>query len=141
MKITDVRYLALQYPLTQPLQLAWGPMHHRNFGLVLVDTNGGLTGVGETSVNFPHWAIKERGITITEGLRHLLIGENSLRIEYLWQKMHNALNRLGLSVFWCGDLGKERKFISTRLLWRDNDLDMVGGVVHQLFVADSDQVF
>lgn len=96
MKITDVRYLPLQYPLKVPVKLAWGPMTNRNFGLVLVDTDSGFTGIGETSVNFPHWSIKERKVTIEEGLRPLLVGEDPLRIEYLWQKMVDALGRLGL---------------------------------------------
>ncbi|MFQ3566987.1 MAG: mandelate racemase/muconate lactonizing enzyme family protein [Aggregatilineales bacterium] len=96
MQITDVRYLALQYPLTTPLKLAWGWMTHRNFALVLIETDAGLTGIGETSVNFPQWSIKERKITIEEGLRPLLIGENPLEIERLWQKLYDALSRLGL---------------------------------------------
>lgn len=96
MKITDVRYLPLRYPLANPLQLSWGPMTHRNFGLVLVETDSGLTGIGETSINFPQWSIKERKVTIEEGLRPALIGEDPLRIEYLWQKMYDAFSRLGL---------------------------------------------
>jgi D-galactarolactone cycloisomerase len=96
MQITDVRYLALQYPLTTPLKLAWGWMTHRNFALVLIETDAGLTGIGETSVNFPQWSIKERKITIEEGLRPLLVGENPLEIERLWQKLYDALSRLGL---------------------------------------------
>ncbi len=96
MKITDVRFLPLQFPLSQPLQFAWGPMHHRNFGLVIVETDAGIRGLGESSVNFPAWAIKERRHTIEDGLRPLLVGENPLRIEYLWDKLHRALNRLGI---------------------------------------------
>lgn len=96
MKITSVRYLALQYPLAAPLKLAWGWMTHRNFALVLIETDAGLTGIGETSVNFPQWSIKERRSTIEEGLAPLLIGENPLEIERLWHKLYDALVRLGL---------------------------------------------
>ncbi len=96
MKITDVRFIALKYPLAEPLRLAWGPMTHRQFGLVEVETDAGIAGVGETSVNFPHWSLRERAATIEEGLRHLLVGEDPLCIEPLWDKMYRALIRLGL---------------------------------------------
>ena len=96
MKITDVRFIALRYPLAEPLRLAWGPMTHRQFGLVKVETDAGITGLGETSVNFPHWSLKERQATIEDGLRPLLVGEDPLRIEALWDKMYRALIRLGL---------------------------------------------
>jgi L-alanine-DL-glutamate epimerase-like enolase superfamily enzyme len=96
MKITDVRYLLLQYPLTTPLKLAWGAMTKRSFGIVLIETDRGLTGIGETSVNFPHWSVKERQATIEDGIRPMLLGEDPLRIEYLWEKMVKALGRLGL---------------------------------------------
>jgi len=96
MKIIDVRFVALRYPLAAPIRLAWGPMTHRHFGLVFIDTDEGITGVGETSVNFPHWAITERRATVEEGIRHLLVGEDPLRIEHLWQKMYHSLIRLGL---------------------------------------------
>ena len=94
MKITDVRFLALRQPLPQPLRLAWGAMHWRPFGLVLIETDAGLQGIGETSVNFPSWAIVERKATIEEGLKPLLIGADPLDIPGLWERMHHALKRL-----------------------------------------------
>jgi L-alanine-DL-glutamate epimerase-like enolase superfamily enzyme len=96
MKITDVRFIALRYPLAEPLRLAWGPMTHRQFGLIEIETDAGITGLGETSVNFPHWSLKERRATVEDGLRHLLVGEDPLRVEALWEKMYRALIRLGL---------------------------------------------
>jgi len=94
MRITDVRFLALRQPLSQPLRLAWGVMHWRPFGLVLIETDAGLKGIGETSVNFPSWAVIERKATVEEGLKPLLTGEDPLDISGLWQKMHHALRRL-----------------------------------------------
>ncbi|MCS6849160.1 MAG: mandelate racemase/muconate lactonizing enzyme family protein [Anaerolineae bacterium] len=96
MKISNVRFIALRQPLQQPLRLAWGAMHHRHFGLVIVETDAGITGVGETSVNFPGWAIVERKATIEEGLKPLLIGEDPLDVEGVWCKMHRAFARLGV---------------------------------------------
>ena len=96
MKITNLRFIALKYPLAQPLRLAWGPMTHRQFALIEIETDAGITGIGETSVNFPHWSLAERRATILDGIVPLLIGEDPLRIEALWDKMYRALIRLGL---------------------------------------------
>lgn len=96
MKISDLRFIALRQPLQQPLRLAWGAMHHRHFGLVIVETDGGISGVGETSVNFPGWAIVERKATLEEGLKPLLIGEDPLDVEGIWQKIYRAFARLGV---------------------------------------------
>lgn len=96
MKISDLHFIALRQPLQQPLRLAWGAMHHRHFGLVIVETDAGISGVGETSVNFPGWAIVERKATIEDGLRPLLIGEDPLDVEGIWRKMHRAFARLGV---------------------------------------------
>lgn len=96
MKITDVRLIALRYPLAQPLRLAWGVMTHRQFALIEIETDAGITGLGETSVNFPHWSLAERRATIQDGLKPLLVGEDPLRIEALWEKLYRALIRLGL---------------------------------------------
>ena len=96
MKITNLRFIALKYPLAQPLRLAWGPMTHRQFALIEIETDAGITGIGETSVNFPHWSLAERRATILDGIAPLLIDEDPLRIEALWDKMYRALIRLGL---------------------------------------------
>lgn len=96
MKISNVRFVALRQPLPQPLRLAWGAMHHRHFGLVVVETDVGLMGIGETSVNFPSWAIVERKATLEEGLKPLLIGEDPRDVEGLWHKMYRAFVRLGV---------------------------------------------
>lgn len=55
----------------------------RNFTIVKVDTDDGLYGVGEAGITW-------RELAITEAVHHLeslLIGEDSTRIEHLWQKM------------------------------------------------------
>ncbi len=96
MRISDLRFVALRQPLQQPLRLAWGTMHHRQFGLIIVETDAGIAGIGETSVNFPGWAIVERKATIEEGLKPLLIGEDPLDVTGIWQKMYRAFARLGV---------------------------------------------
>ena len=90
MKITQVRFVLCGYALQTPIPLSCGSLTHRNFGLVFVETNTGLTGIGETSVNFPPWCAHERRATIDLGLASLLIGENPLDIGRLHDKMVSA---------------------------------------------------
>ncbi|MDX8452333.1 mandelate racemase/muconate lactonizing enzyme family protein [Mesorhizobium sp. VK9D] len=90
MRITRVRFTLCGYELATPIPLACGRLTHRNFGIVTVETDAGLTGIGETSVNFPPWCVHERRATIEDGLAGLLIGENPLDIDRLWRKMVEA---------------------------------------------------
>lgn len=90
MRITGVRFTLSGYRLATPIPLACGRLTHRNFGIVTVETDAGITGVGETSVNFPPWCPSERRATIEDGLAGLLVGENPLDIDRLWQKMVDA---------------------------------------------------
>lgn len=60
-------------------------------GLVLIETDEGLQGIGEAWVNFPAWALCERALTVTEGIKPLLIGENPLEVTRLFHKMVQVL--------------------------------------------------
>jgi len=71
MKITDVKLIPLRYPLKEPIRLAWGEMTHRQFALIQIETDEGITGIGETSVNFPAWSIVERKATVEQGIKPL----------------------------------------------------------------------
>jgi L-alanine-DL-glutamate epimerase-like enolase superfamily enzyme len=98
MKITKVEFLLCQYLLAKPLPMSCGVLTHRNFGLVRVQTDAGIDGVGETSINFPPWVFMERKATIEDGLAGLLIGEDPLEIGRLWNKMTRAVQ--GFSRMW-----------------------------------------
>lgn len=96
MKIVAVDYLPLSAPLANPVQFSLGVLKERYFALVRVRTDEGLTGWGETFVNFPAWGFKERRILVQDVIAPLLVGENPLDVGRLWQKLHQALYRLGL---------------------------------------------
>lgn len=91
MKIAEVKITVLKVPLSEPIKASFGQMTHRMSALVHLATDSGITGVGETWINFPPWNYKERAATVTEGLRPLLLGEDPLRISYLWSKMYRGL--------------------------------------------------
>lgn len=90
MKICEVRFHLCQQALQRPIPLSCGVLTHRNFGLIEVETDAGLTGWGETSINFPPWAAYERKATIEQGLAPLLKGRNPLEIARLWNDMRQA---------------------------------------------------
>jgi galactonate dehydratase len=70
MRIKDVR----PYPV-------WGG--GRNFLFVVVETEDGLTGVGEAGLTSRELAV----VGAIEHFRPLLIGQDANRIEYLWQRL------------------------------------------------------
>lgn len=95
MRITDVGFIGLVAPLQTPLAMSFGGTSERRAGLVVVETDEGLQGVGETWVNFPAWAVRERALTVAEGIRPLLMGENPLDVARLFDKMVHALAGFG----------------------------------------------
>ena len=96
MKITDVRVISLAVPLEKPVLMSFGTMTHRKSCLVHVETDQGIDGWGESFVNHPYWALDERKITIEKGIKPLVMGEDPLEIEKLWNKMYGVLNTIGL---------------------------------------------
>ncbi|MCX8128403.1 MAG: mandelate racemase/muconate lactonizing enzyme family protein [Synergistetes bacterium] len=96
MRITEVKFIPLKCKLPKPIKFSLGVLTHRNFALVKVETDAGISGWGEAFVNFPSWAIYERKATIEYGLKPLLIGENPLDPEGLTHRVMSRLYRLGL---------------------------------------------
>lgn len=64
MKIVDVSTITLSYPLKKPVKTSFGLMHKRTAALVKIDTDEGISGIGESWTNYPHWVPDERRITI-----------------------------------------------------------------------------
>lgn len=87
MRISNVSYVLCRSELAKPIPLSCGSLTHRNFGLIRIDTDDGLVGWGETSINFPPWTYRERAATIEEGLAPLIVGENALDTLRLRDKM------------------------------------------------------
>jgi len=95
-RITDVRPIPLRAPLERPVRMALGEMRWRNGVLVEVETTAGVTGLGESWVNFPAWAPAERLATITQGIRPLLLDEPVDDPRRLHHKLVGVLHRLAL---------------------------------------------
>jgi L-alanine-DL-glutamate epimerase-like enolase superfamily enzyme len=90
MRIKDIRTIALSYKCEPPYASASGVQARRGALLVEVETDDGTIGIGEAGVG--------GGVTATcieKDLKPLLIGEDPLMIEGLWQKMFVRTRQYG----------------------------------------------
>ena len=93
MKITDVEAIHLRLPDIE--DIADGT---QDVLVVLVHTDEGVTGIGEvTSQSYVAKAIFEapRSAQRRHGLRHVLLGQDPLDVEALWERMYHHTNRYG----------------------------------------------
>ncbi len=75
MQITDVFALAVHYPA-----------RGRNLNFVIVETDAGISGIGESGITGKELAIAG----CIEHWRPLLIGQDPLRIEHIWQRLYRG---------------------------------------------------
>jgi D-galactarolactone cycloisomerase len=90
MKIAAVRTIALSCRCDPPYASAAGVQSRRGALLVEIETDSGIVGIGEAGVG--------GGVTATvieKDLAPLLVGEDPLLIEYLWQKMFARTRQYG----------------------------------------------
>ena len=93
MKILDVRTIPLSYRCEQPYISAAGGQVARNTLLVEIETDTGLVGLGEAgSAGGP---LASTQVVVEQELKPLLLGEDPLLIEYLWQKMFQRTRQHG----------------------------------------------
>jgi L-alanine-DL-glutamate epimerase-like enolase superfamily enzyme len=93
MHIVDVRTIPLSYRCEQPYMSAAGVQTARQALLVEVEADNGLIGIGEAgSAGGP---LASTQVVVEQELKPLLIGEDPLRIEWLWQKMFQRTRQHG----------------------------------------------
>lgn len=85
MKITDINTICLKYPYQSFIADGCSPCYGRSAVLVLIQTGSGITGIGECATFGGSLAAVQS--IIEDQLKPLLIGQNPLDIEYLWQRM------------------------------------------------------
>lgn len=93
MHIADVRTIPLAYRCEPPYMSAAGVLTTRHALLVEIETDNGLIGIGEAgSAGGP---LASTQVVVEQELKPLLVGEDPLRIEYLWQKMFQRTRQHG----------------------------------------------
>ena len=90
MKIKDIRTIALSCKVDPPYASASGVQSRRGGLLVEIETDSGITGIGEAGLGGGATAT-----VIEKDLKPLLIGEDPLMIEGLWQKMFVRTRQYG----------------------------------------------
>lgn len=85
MKITDISIICLKYPYPSFIADGLTPCYGRSAVLVLIETDSKITGIGECATfGCSMTAIQS---IIEDQLKPLLLGQDPLSIEYLWQRM------------------------------------------------------
>jgi L-alanine-DL-glutamate epimerase-like enolase superfamily enzyme len=93
MQIADVRTIPLSYRCETPYASAAGVQMARQALLVEIETDTGLVGIGEAgSAGGP---LASTQTVVEQELKPMLLGEDPLRIEYLWQKMFQRTRQHG----------------------------------------------
>jgi D-arabinonate dehydratase len=90
MRIVDIRTTALSYPCDPPYGSAGGMQARRGALLVEVETDEHVTGIGEAGVGGGATAA-----VIERTLKPMLLGEDPLLIEGLWQRMFARTRQFG----------------------------------------------
>src|SRR3954463_13366998 len=90
MKIADIRRIALSCRVDPPYASAAGVQGMRGALLVEIETDNGTIGIGEAGLGGGATAS-----VIEKDLKPLLIGEDPLLIEGLWQKMFARTRQYG----------------------------------------------
>ena len=90
MKIRAIRTIPLSYKCEPPYGSAGGMLAARGGLLVEIETDAGVIGIGEAGTG----GGSARHVIDTQ-LRPLLIGEDPLMIELLWQKMFARTRQFG----------------------------------------------
>jgi D-galactarolactone cycloisomerase len=75
MTISDTRVYHLSAPLEKPYQTTFGTMTHRQAVVITLTADGGVTGIGESWINFPLWAPWERVAAFTLGYFPRIVGK------------------------------------------------------------------
>jgi L-alanine-DL-glutamate epimerase-like enolase superfamily enzyme len=93
MKITSVRTAAVTVPIERPTRIATRVLGGRDYVLVWVDTDEGLSGVGYTYAGTLGGRVVQA--CIEDGLAPVLLGEDPFAVERHWSRMFQETLLLG----------------------------------------------
>jgi D-arabinonate dehydratase len=88
MTITEIRAVAVKPPLRQPIGVGSWVNTGREFVLVWVETDDGITGLGVTYGGYFSGQSHTLCQIVIDQLAPLVVGEDPRRCEYLWEKMY-----------------------------------------------------
>ena len=88
MKVVDIETWVLTFPLSESFYMSIFPIQRLHELVVKVHTDEGITGIGQS-----------HGLAeiVEQDLKRLVIGEDPLRVEHIWEKMFQTTYRRGLA--------------------------------------------
>lgn len=94
-RIVEARLRVLRAPAADGIAMSFAPLRHRSIVLVELDNEDGITGCGESWINYPPWAASERVATLREGVFPLLVGQDPRRISAVHRELCARLEPMG----------------------------------------------
>ncbi|MQY02683.1 mandelate racemase/muconate lactonizing enzyme family protein [Actinomadura macrotermitis] len=92
--IEDLRVRVFEVPLDEPVPMSFASLRARRTCVVEIRA-GGLVGIGESWVNHPSWAWRERVATLREGVAPLLAGQDAADVRAVHGRLVRELLPLG----------------------------------------------
>lgn len=84
----------LSVPVSEPVPMSFSQLTARRMCLVEVHVDGAV-GVGESWINYPDWAPRERVATLLDGVAPLVLGTDVTRPEDTLRRLVEALSGVG----------------------------------------------
>ncbi len=94
MKIVDIRVFPVSAKIERPISTATFSYQTKDLAIVEINTDEGVTGVGECFSRFVPYATK---LIIEKGFKPMLVGKDPCDVEVLWRKMYNIMRPRGHS--------------------------------------------
>jgi L-alanine-DL-glutamate epimerase-like enolase superfamily enzyme len=94
-QVVAVRARLLVAPIDDVIHMSFSSLNRRQMVLVEVEGEDGQMGIGESWINYPHWAGRERLATLEEGIAPLVVGRDVEDVERIWDDVSRALEPLG----------------------------------------------
>lgn len=95
LRIVGMRCLYLAVPVDSPVRTSFGEMRERPVVLVLLESDDGLIGLGESWCNYPAWGPIERLATLKHGIKPLLVGMEFENVPEVTSGLLHRLEPLG----------------------------------------------
>lgn len=93
LRITQHKIYPLRIFLSEPIRTSFGIMTHRQACLLELITDEGVSGWGESWINYPHWGLVERVATL-EAMVEQVVGQSFVRPQSITQGLWHSFSTI-----------------------------------------------
>jgi D-galactarolactone cycloisomerase len=94
MKVTKVEPMVLEAPVKEPWRIGTAVYHTMHAMLVRLETDAGITGVGEGLVRF---SPRAGAVVVQDILASVVLGQDPFAVERIWDRMYTVMRGRGHS--------------------------------------------